>query len=185
MLLSLAVAVAGTGAASAQAQPATAPFDAQGYRTAAFRAPVDRDPAPAAAISVAGARALARGAALFIDVLPAEGGRRDPDSGIWTLANPHETIPGALWFPETGRSPPDPVLWQALTARVALFRRRHRFAPIVVFCRADCWMSWNAARRLASQGIRHVRWLAEGIEGWHDSGARLVPATPVPVPDHP
>jgi PQQ-dependent catabolism-associated CXXCW motif protein len=53
----------------------------------------------------------------------------------------------------------------------------------VVFCRADCWMSWNAARRLASQGIRHVRWLAEGIEGWHDSGARLVPATP--VPDHP
>jgi hypothetical protein len=28
-----------------------------------------------------------------------------------------------------------------------------------------------------------VRWLAEGIEGWHDAGGALVPATPVAVPD--
>ncbi len=172
----------------AQAQPQapalpTAPFDAQGYRTAAFRAPVDRDPAPATAISLAQARRLAPDAALFIDVLPAEGAHRDGASGAWTLASPHDTIPGALWYPETGRAPPDPLLWQALTTQVAAFRRQHPAAPIVLFCRADCWMSWNAARRLALGGVAGVRWLAEGIEGWHDAGGGLVPATPVPVPD--
>ncbi|NKJ42955.1 rhodanese-like domain-containing protein [Novosphingobium sp. SG720] len=160
-----------------------APFDAQGYRSAAFRAPVDRDPAPATAISPAQALGLAPGAALFLDVLPAEGARRDGASGAWQLASPHQTIPGALWYPETGRSPPDPVLWQALAARVAAFRQQHRGAPIVVFCRADCWMSWNVARRLALGGVTGVRWLAEGIEGWHDAGGSLVDTAPVPVPN--
>ncbi|GHC99729.1 rhodanese-like domain-containing protein [Novosphingobium pokkalii] len=166
--------------ALAQAAP---PFDAQGYRNAAFRAPVDRDPAPATAMALADARRLAPGAALFVDVLPAEGAHRDPASGRWTLAAPHATIPGALWFPETGRAPPDPLLWGALLARAMAFRQAHPAAPIVLFCRADCWMSWNAARRLALAGVPGVRWLAEGIEGWHDAGGALVPATPVAVPD--
>lgn len=162
---------------------AAAPFDAQGYRNAAFRAPVDRDPAPATAMAMADARRLAPGAVLFVDVLPAEGAHRDSASGRWTLAVPHATIPGALWFPETGRAPPDPLLWQALLSRVMAFRQAHPAAPIVLFCRADCWMSWNAARRLALAGVPSVRWLAEGIEGWHDAGGALVPATPVAVPD--
>jgi hypothetical protein len=41
------------------------------------------------------------------------------------------------------------VLWRALDAAVARFARRHPGRPVVVFCRADCWMSWNVARRLA------------------------------------
>lgn len=176
----LAAVLAVPGLALAQGAP---PFDAQGYRSAAFRAPVDRDPAPAVAITPAQARRLAPGAALFLDVLPAEGARRDGASGAWTLASPHQTIPGALWYPETGRSPPDPVLWQALAARVAAFRQQQPAAPIVVFCRADCWMSWNVARRLALGGITGVRWLAEGIEGWHEAGGSLVAAAPVAVPD--
>jgi PQQ-dependent catabolism-associated CXXCW motif protein len=169
-------------ASPAQAQGAPL-FDAQGYRSAAFRAPVDRDPAPAVAITPAQARGLAPGAALFLDVLPAAGARRDGMTGAWALAGPHETIPGALWYPETGRSPPDAVLWRALAARVAAFRQQQPAAPIVVFCRADCWMSWNVARRLALGGIAGVRWLADGIEGWHEAGGSLVAAAPVAVPD--
>lgn len=163
--------------------PHSPPFDAEGYRSSAYRAPVDRDPAPARAITVAEVRALQPGAALLVDVLPAEGARRDGRTGAWALAMPHQTIPGALWYAEAGRSPPDPVMWNALVARVARFRRSHATAPVVLFCRADCWMSWNAARRLARAGVGNVRWLADGIEGWNEAGGTLVAAHPVAVPD--
>jgi PQQ-dependent catabolism-associated CXXCW motif protein len=158
-------------------------FDAQGYRTARYRAPVKADPAPAAAIGLAEALALEPGRdALFLDVMPVEGGVRDPATGVWTLSTGHLTIPGALWFPETGRAPADPVLWQALETAVREARRTAPGTPVVLFCRTDCWMSWNAARRLALRGFANVRWLAEGTDGWHAAGRPLTAATPVAVP---
>jgi len=173
----VAVSRAASGAASRAAL-----FDAQGYRTARFRSPVDRDPAPAIRISLSGALALSPDEALFVDVTPVEGGVRDPATGSWRLSEGHETIPGASWYPETGRSPVDPVLWQGLRAAVAGFRRSHPGVPVIVFCRSDCWMSWNAARRLARDHVRNVRWLAEGNDGWHAAGRPLVAAIPVSVP---
>jgi len=155
-------------------------FDTQGYRRARYRAAIDRLPDPAARITMAAALEWGDDA-LFLDVLPAEGALRDAGSGHWTLAEPHETIPGALWFPEVGRAPVDPALWRALTGRVAAWRRDHPHGPIVVFCRADCWMSWNAARRLAREGVAGVTWLPEGIDGWHDAGRALVAVVPEPA----
>ncbi|MDE2562511.1 MAG: rhodanese [Sphingomonadales bacterium] len=157
-------------------------FDAGGYRAQRYRAPVDLAPAPARRIALTEALGLEPGRdAIFIDVNPAPGARRDPVTGAWQLAEAHQTIPGALWFPETGRADPDPRLWRALRRRIAQLRHRRAHAPVVVFCRADCWMSWNAARRLALDGVSGVHWLAEGIDGWHDAGARLVDGAPVPV----
>lgn len=152
-------------------------FDAEGYRARRYRAPVDRAPSPARRIALADALKLTPGRdALFLDVLPVEAGRRDPVTGKWTLSEPHQTIPGAVWHPETGRSPVDPLLWQGLLANV---ERAH--LPVVTFCRTDCWMGWNAARRLAKGGIPHIRWLAEGIEGWHGAGRELVDVEPVTI----
>lgn len=168
----------------ARAQPADeAPFDAAGFRRARYRAPVDRDPAPARVLPLDQALRLRPGHdALFLDVLPAEGARRDPASGQWPGAPAHSTIPGARWFPEVGRGPPDERLWAGFVAAVARVRRRHPRWPLVVFCRADCWMSWNAARRLAQTGLDGVYWLAEGIDGWHDRGRPLAPAVPEITP---
>lgn len=157
-------------------------FDAEGYRTARYRAPVNLPPAPAVPITLAKALRLRPGEdALFIDVLPAEGGVRDAATGKWRLAAQHETIPGAAWHPETGRGSPDAVLWQGLRNAVQAARARRPALPVVVFCRSDCWMSWNAARRLAREGLGQVYWLAEGIEGWHEAGRALVPARPVVI----
>ncbi|MFM7344083.1 MAG: hypothetical protein ACKO1J_01775 [Tagaea sp.] len=163
--------------------PDAALFDGAGYRTARYRSPVAADPAPARAIALADALALhAKGAALFIDVMPAEGGLRDPATGAWRLVEDHLTIPDALWFPEAGRAPVDPVLWRALEAGVRAERRAAPHRPVILFCRIDCWMSWNAARRLATAGFGEVFWLAEGTDGWHDAGRPLVVAEPVAVP---
>jgi PQQ-dependent catabolism-associated CXXCW motif protein len=157
-------------------------FDAEGYRAARYRAPVDRPPTPAAQIALERVLRLRPGVdALFIDVLPAEGGVRDPLTGKWALAGQHETIPGAAWHPEIGRDHPDAVLWQGLRNAVAAERAGHPGLPVVVFCRSDCWMSWNAARRLAGEGFGQVNWFAEGIEGWHEAGRALVRAEPVAI----
>lgn len=188
LALSLAVFAAfqlpGNSKAQAHDSAATPPqlFDTAGYRTARYRAPVDRLPTPAAAITLEAALRLRPGVdALFIDVLPAEGGVRDPLTGKWTLVAQHETIPGAAWHPETGRVNADAVLWQGLRNAVDVARTRRPTLPVVVFCRSDCWMSWNAARRLASDGFPQVYWFAEGIEGWHEAGRALVPARPVVI----
>ena len=170
------------GARPAMGQPAAdGAFDAAGYRRARYRAPVDRDPAPAGTLPLARALRLRPGRdSLFIDVLPAEGARRDPGTGRWDGVPPHQTIPGALWLPETGRAAPDPALWAGLVETVAAARRAHPRWPVVLFCRADCWMSWNAARRLASAGISQVWWQPEGIDGWHDAGRPLAASIPQP-----
>ncbi|WP_066554847.1 rhodanese-like domain-containing protein [Croceicoccus bisphenolivorans] len=166
------------------AAPAAAQdFDADGYRAASYRAPVDRDPRPAARLALPAALLLQPGRdALFIDVLPAMGGVRDASTGQWRLGEEHLTIPGAVWHPEAGRSEPDPALWNALVAEVERARRTDPHVPVILFCRTDCWMGWNAARRLASQGQTNIWWLAEGIEGWRKSN-ELVIAEPVIVPE--
>lgn len=161
----------------------TAPFDSSGYRIARYRAPVDRQPTPATRLALPDALRLKPGEnALFIDVLPAEGGVRDPATGLWQLADEHLTIRGAVWHPEAGRGHPDVALWLALRATVAEARKQSPAIPVVLFCRTDCWMGWNAARRLSRDGFGNVHWLAEGIEGWHEAGKSLIAATPAIVP---
>ena len=63
-----------------------------------------------------------------------------------------------------------------------VFRLTHgrRDRMIVTFCLDDCWMSWNAAKRLHALGYTNVWWLAEGTDGWRDLGRPLVEATPEP-----
>jgi rhodanese-related sulfurtransferase len=39
-------------------------------------------------------------------------------------------------------------------------------------------MSWNATRRAALYGYRHVAWYPEGTDGWTAAGNVLVPAVP-------
>jgi PQQ-dependent catabolism-associated CXXCW motif protein len=73
---------------------------------------------------------------------------------------------------EVGRPGVDPALWSGLRGRIDAWRRGHG-APVVLYCRVDCWMGWNAARRLARDGLREVYWMAEGVEGWRDAGGTL------------
>lgn len=162
------------------AQDAPAPFDpATGYRVAQYRAVVPGPPPGVPRVDAAGvARMLRQGGAVLIDVFPAEGGVRDPATGRWRLARPHRTIPGAAWFPEAGRGRVDPGVERWFMDGVAELARGKPGRPIVLFCLADCWMSWNASMRLTRAGYARVHWFGEGADGWRDLGRPLVPATP-------
>lgn len=153
-------------------------FGADGYRIAHYRAPTRQPPHGVTRIAPAAAAQLrADRDALFIDVVPAEGGHRGAD-GRWRLASERLSIPGAHWFPESGRGalPPDIASW--FTRGVARLSKRRKDRPIVVFCLADCWMSWNAARRLKTLDYTQVWWLSEGTDGWRDMGLPLLPVIP-------
>ena len=73
---------------------------------------------------------------------------------------------------------PDAAIARWFADGVARLHRAHAGRAIVVFCLADCWMSWNAAWRLSRAGYRRVLWIAEDADGWRDIGRPLVLVLP-------
>jgi len=165
------------GVARAAGSP-EALLGADGYRISHYRGPVPSAPEGVARISPSAVAAL-RDHALLIDVLPAEGGHRDED-GAWHLAQKRPSLPGAHWFPEAGRGVLPPAIARWFEHGIARLAKSDRHRMIVTFCLADCWMSWNAARRLHALGYTNVHWLAEGTDGWRELGLPLVDAEPEP-----
>jgi len=148
-----------------------APAAAQDYRMDDYRAPVPREVPGGHAIDTVQAQALhATGQAIWIDVLPAP--RRPeglPRGSLWR-PSPHRGIPGSLWLPEVGRGAlrPEVEAWFRRTLAQATSGDADR--PIVLYCLAECWMSWNAAKRAAALGHRAVYWYADGVDGWEAAG---------------
>jgi PQQ-dependent catabolism-associated CXXCW motif protein len=153
-------------------------FGPDGYRIAHYRAPVGPAPEGVHRIAPQAAAQLRPDVdAILIDVLPAEGGHREND-GRWRLAQPRFGIAGAHWFPEAGRGELAPGIGPWFRRGVARLTHGRKDMMIVTFCLADCWMSWNAARRLRSLGYANVWWLAEGTDGWRELGLPLVDTVP-------
>jgi PQQ-dependent catabolism-associated CXXCW motif protein len=148
-------------------------FNAEGYRVAHYRGPVPLGSSEVHRIALpAAARLRPDRDAIFIDVLPAEGGHREADGG-WRLAQQRESIPGAHWFPEAGRGVLAPDIGPWFERGIARLTGGRRERMLIIFCLADCWMSWNAAKRLRALGYTNVWWLAEGTDGWRDLGRPL------------
>lgn len=158
------------------AQGTQALFGADGYRVSHYRGPVPAAPDGVGRITVEAVSAL-RGRALLIDVVPAEGGLRDSLGG-WHLAVSHEGIAGEHWFPEAGRGVPGPGIAAWFEQGIARLSHGNRDRMIVTFCLSDCWMSWNAARRLRAMGYTNVWWLAEGLDGWREAGLPVTRTMP-------
>lgn len=159
----------------AAGQPVPEP---DGYRGEPYRAPVPDTLAGAQVIDAAGALALHADGAAFLDVLPRKARPEGlPPDTIWNEPA-HLSIPGAVWLWDTGYqalSPPEEArLRDGLTRAQADDPDR----PLVIFCRADCWMSWNAARRAVEWGFAPVLWFPGGTEAWQEAGGDLVPLTP-------
>jgi len=155
--------VGGAGAQDGVPEP-------DGYRTDNYRAPVPLTLQGARVLGTMEAAALWRsGGAAFIDVLPRPPKPPGLPAGtIWREA-PRPHIPGSLWLPDTG--------YGALAAstedyfRQGVFRASggDRDRPLVFYCQAACWMSWNAAKRALGYGYVHVAWYPQGTDGWRDA----------------
>ena len=146
------------------------------FRGEPYRAPVPATLAGAQAASPAEAVVLHQQGAAFIDVLPRQKRPANlPEGTIWN-APPHLTIPGALWLHDTGYQRISPEEEARLADGLAKASRGDKTARLVIFCKTDCWMSWNAAKRAVALGYSGVIWFPEGVEGWEAQGGKLAAA---------
>ena len=163
------------------AGPATAQVpEPDAYRGEPYRAPVPATLRGATVVDAGDAIRLHSENVPFLDVLPRKTRPQGlPEGTIWREP-PHETIPGAVWLWDTGWENLAPAEQARLERGLEQVSKGDRTAPMVIFCRSDCWMSWNAARRAVALGYSGVHWFPGGIEGWLAAGgAPLVKAVPV------
>lgn len=166
---------------SARAQDAVPEPD--DYRTDNYRAPVPATLKGAQVIATKEAEAIwrdKRGA--FIDVMPRPPKPANlPPETVWR-DKPRRNIPGSLWLPDTGYGRLAAETETYLQDGLARASAGNRAALLVIYCQANCWMSWNAAKRALSYGYSNVIWYSEGTDGWEWEDLPLVDAQPEPRP---
>jgi PQQ-dependent catabolism-associated CXXCW motif protein len=161
----------------------SAPPEPQGYRTENYRAETPARVPGGTVLDTAAAQRLWRaGGAVWIDVLPAP--HRPPNlpaASVW-LPVPRRDIPGSVWLPDIGRGDLNPRLEGYFRASLARLTKGRPEAPVVFYCLANCWMSWNAAKRAAKWGYRRIYWYRDGTDGWQAAKLPLAVAKPVTQP---
>ncbi len=175
--LVLALALIGNIAADAP------PPEPDGYRTDDYRAPTPQTLSGGIVLYTEAAHTLwESGEAVWIDVLPAP--RRPatlPASALW-MPLPHRDIPGSIWLPDIGHGSLSPEAETYFRDHLAAAAKARQDAAVVFYCLADCWMSWNAAKRAASWGYTRVYWYRDGTDGWEAAKLPMETAEPVPGP---
>lgn len=165
-------------------KPSTVP-EPHGYRLDEFRAPVPATLAGATVVTTPELRRMLerRGDVVLIDVLPAP--RKPPNlrpGALW-LPKKRDNIPGSIWLPNTGYGVLPVEEEDYFRRNLARLTDGDRRRALVFYCLADCWMSWNAAKRAVSWGYSNVYWYPDGTDGWAGAGLPLEESTPVPADD--
>lgn len=153
-----------------------------GYRIEKQRSPTPDDiKLPAILIDANEVDRLIKNGALAVDVFGALQSRYDELDGTWLVSKARLSIPGAVWLPEVGRGVLEPQMQAYLEYNIKNLTDGSFDKPVIVFCVADCWMSWNASQRIAELGYKNVFWFRNGTDGWLDTDRTLEKVEPVPV----
>ena len=173
-------------AAFAFAIPAVAqerPPEPDGYRTEDYRAPVPATLAGARVLTTAEAEAIWRAkAGIFVDVMPRAPKPPNLPAGTVWRDKPRLNISGSVWLPDTGYGKLAASTEDYLKRGLDRATAGDNAALVVVYCMADCWMSWNAAKRILAYGYSNVAWYPDGTDGWERAGLDLTEAQPEPRP---
>jgi len=153
----------------------------EGYRTDNYRAPVPATLADARVLATEEAEAIWRaGAATFIDVLPHPPKPQNLPAGTIWREKPRLNIPGSVWLPDTGYGTLAAATEDYLRHGLARASGGNNAKLLVIYCQADCWMSWNAAKRVLSYGYPNVAWYPEGTDGWLRANLPVAESQPEP-----
>lgn len=99
----------------------------------------------------------------------------------WLPNDVHDSLPGAVWLPNVGYGTLEPDTENYLQHHLQRLTDGDKTRPLVFFCVADCWMSWNASQRASAYGYTQVYWYKEGTDGWAEAGLPLIKAEPIPL----
>jgi PQQ-dependent catabolism-associated CXXCW motif protein len=158
------------------------PPEPHGYRMEDYRAPVPATLAGARVLTTAEAASIWQAkAGVFIDVMPrAPKPPNLPEGTVWR-DKPRLNIPGSMWLPDTGYGKLAAATEDYLRRGLVRATAGNSAAPVVIYCQADCWMSWNAAKRILAYGYSNVAWYPEGTDGWERTGLDLAESQPEPL----
>ena len=153
-----------------------------GYRMTDYRAPTPAGLPGAVTVDTAQARALVEsGNVVAVNVLKLD--RSTLPGGPWLLPKPFRQIPGSVWLPNVGLGALTPELEGYFRTRLDALTKGDRGRGLLFYCLADCWMSWNAAKRALEMGYGRVYWFRDGVDGWAEAGLPTEEAKPVPMAD--
>ncbi len=138
-----------------------------GYRMEFYDAEVPAGLDGASTITAVGVKRPQESAgAVVVDVIP-EHRRPDvlPENQIWIPVG-HKGVPGAIWLPDTGYGTLSDVTEKYFKHHLDVATNGNKDHPVIFYCRVDCWMSWNAAKRALTYGYTNVHWFFDGIDDW-------------------
>ena len=154
------------------------------YRTDNYRTPVPATLAGARVLTTEEAEAIWRAkSGVFVDVLPRAPKPKNLPAGTVWRDKPRLNIPGSIWLPDTGYGRLAPATEDYLREGLARASGGNKNMLLVIYCQADCWMSWNAAKRALSLGYSNVAWYPEGTDGWTFYDLPTHESQPEPRPD--
>ncbi len=180
----VAVVVAASMAALQVAAASGVVAEPDGYRMGDYRSPVPATLRGATVVDAESLRALIEGGAdvALIDVLPRDRRPDDfPADRLWRPPTRHH-LPNSVWLPNVGYGRLSEAYERYFMDNLEKLTN-HRAGRILVFyCDADCWMSWNAAKRAVEFGFREVHWFPGGVDEWGRMGYKLIAGSAVEMP---
>jgi PQQ-dependent catabolism-associated CXXCW motif protein len=157
-----------------------------GYRMDEYRAPTPATLTGGTVLDTAGVQSLiGESGVILIDVLPMQK-RPDnlPANTLW-IPKVRNNISGSVWLPDVGRGALNESVERYFQENLERLTAGDRSRKIVVYCLADCWMSWNAAKRAIEYGYRSVYWYPGGTDHWTAAGLPTEESQPVPMESSP
>ncbi len=154
-------------------------FSASGYRIEHYRSPTPTHNEYARPLDTTALQRLLieQPHARLIDVY-----RRPWRHGQFIEDEAHANLPDSLWLANTGDGELD-MQWQTyFSHHLQQASHNDKGWPLVFYCRADCWLGWNAAKRAHAMGYNNLYWYRDGIDGWQQAGLPLIPAQPAALP---
>lgn len=103
-------------------------------------------------------------------------------NNVFIQKEQRQHIPGSTWIPNVGLGEIDDDWAEYFRFHLHRQSQGNTSYPIVIYCRADCWMSWNAVKRAAEWGYSNLYWYRNGTDAWRDREKAMVPAVPQPFP---
>lgn len=154
-------------------------FSADGYRLDRYRSPTPTTVEGALTIDTATLQRMLAGKQppVLIDVF-----RRPWLHGQFVSDEPHQNIPGSLWLANVGEGQPESQWLDYLSHYLNKASGGDHARPLVLYCKSDCWLSWNASKRAAALGYTRLYWYRDGIDAWQQAGLPVQTATPEPLP---
>lgn len=89
--------------------------------------------------------------------------------GFFIQKEPRLHIPGSRWTPNVGQGELEESWADYFQQNLLDITQGRQDYPVVIYCTADCWMSWNAIKRAKEWGYSHLYWYRDGSDGWQEA----------------